>query len=228
MLPHEPGLRVNVGVSGAGKTHYLRNDACAAAHHIPVIVIDAMHEWDYVPDALVPVTKGALTVDDAVRQINAGARMVIVRPDNHVAAAARAAWWAQTYPGVAGIVIPEAHNVAPVSGPVPVEIDRVATAWRHHKVAMWCDTQRIARLHHSITDNAREMRVFAQWGDADMGRIWQVGGGSRGHGAALVAAVTECARKLAPVDEGGDNEPGWYIYLGMNRVPPFTPRRDSR
>ncbi len=217
MQPNEPGLRVAIGVSGSGKTVGVTTDAHAAARSMPVLVLDSMREFVSVPDDLRPYTAGTHDIKKAIEHLNAGKRFVVLLPtkENIVSYAAKGAEWAERYPGLAGLVIPEAHHIAPVTGPVSLEIDRIATQWRHHNVAFWCDTQRIARLHHSITDNAREMKLYAQWGDADLKRVKEIGGN------ALVDAVNECARKCAPVDEGGLGEPGWHVRLGMWRQPPF-------
>lgn len=222
MLPHEPGLRVAVGVSGSGKSYTQRIEALAASERIPVIVVDTMKEWakpdgsSIIPASHADIAAGANDINVAIKHVANGKRLIILQPpDEQILATARAAAvWAQQYPGVAGLVIPEAHNVAPVTH-IPIEIDRIATAWRHHKVAMWCDTQRIARLNHAITDNARELRIFAQWSELDLKRVYEIGK------APLVEAINEAAYRLAPPDEGGKGEAGWHVRLGMRRVPPF-------
>lgn len=217
MHPSEPALRVAIGVSGSGKSYYVKNEVLIAARTIPVMVIDMMREWPAVPipNDLMPYAAPAYDVATAIKAVAAGKRLVVIQPADMMAASIQAAEWARQYPGVAGLAIHECHHVAPVNQPMPIEIDRIATQWRHHRVAFWADCQRIARLHHSITDNARELRLFAQWGDLDLKRVKEIGG------QPLVDAINDCARRFAPTDEGGQNEPGWHVRLGVLRTPPF-------
>jgi hypothetical protein len=207
MRDDEPGIRLSIGVSGAGKTHGIREDVYRAARAgLPVLVIDRMCEWER-GDA------GARDVATAARHVESGARLVVVRPSDAVAAAEEACAWARDYPGAAGVAIPEAHRVAPSSSKLPEALEDVACAWRHHRVALWVDTQRIALLSRTITEQARSIRLYAIVGDLDSRVVAELGGRE------LADCVHACAAKLA------DGEPGWHVELGLVRVPPYQVRR---
>lgn len=213
LRPSDPGLRLNIGIPGSGKTYTIRNQVERAAHHYPVLVLDRMEEWSEVP-ADIP-SAGALTVDDAIKHIDRGARLVVVRPRDLQSAAEQAAQWAGAYPGLAGVAIPEAHNVAPSSGRLHPAIADLACVWRHRRISAWLDTQRVALLSRTITEQARELRIFATVGDRDLSVISEMSA----DGKALVASVRECAKRYA------QGEPGWHIRLGLIREPPYAPTR---
>lgn len=209
MRPGESGIRLAIGVSGAGKTHGIKGEVYAAARLHPVIVIDRMHEW----------SRGdgwARDVGTAAKMIKDGARLVIVRPPDAVAAAEQACAWARDYPGLAGVAIPEAHRVAPNASKLAIPVEDVACAWRHHKVALWLDTQRIALLSRTLTEQAREIRLYAIVGDLDTRVVAELGGRD------LALLVRECAARLAA------GQPGWHVRLGLVRVPPYEMRRDGQ
>lgn len=206
MNPGEPGIRLAVGVSGAGKTHAIRADVYAAAKIHPVMVLDRMHEWTR-GDA------GARTVAEGAKAVQKGARLVIVRPSDIVSAAEDACAWARDYSGMAGVAIPEAHRAAPNQKPLPTALEDVACAWRHHRVALWLDTQRLALINRTLTEQARETRLFAIVGDLDLRAVSELGGKE------LVGAVRLCAERLAR------GEPGYHVRLGLVRLPPFVPVR---
>lgn len=224
LRPDEPGLRVALGISGSGKTHGVRADVLRAVRLYPVVVIDFAEEWTSVPASYAPHTRGAKDFAEAKVHLDAGARLVVVRPppiDGALVAAVESACaWARERPGLAGVAIPEAHNVAPVTR-IPPILWRVATAWRHSGVSLWCDTQRVAALHHGITENAREIRVYAHVGDTDLKRLRDIGN------QALADAAKECARRLAPPSEGGDGQAGWHVTLGLIRSPPYRLTREA-
>lgn len=203
----EAGIRLSVGVSGAGKTFGVRREVCEAARAgVPVLVIDRMHEWER-GDA------GAFDVATAARYVDQGARLVIVRPRDVVAAAEEACAWARDRRELAGVALPEAHRIAPNGARLSDALEDCATAWRHFRVALWCDTQRISLLSRTITEQARTLRLYAIVGDLDARAVAELGGRE------LAEQVQEAARRLA----GG--EPGWHVELGLVRVPPYELRR---
>lgn len=209
LAPNEPGIRLSIGVSGAGKTYGVTRDVYRAAQAgTPVLVIDRMHEWTR-GDA------GARTIADAAKHVERGARLVIVRPADVVAASEDACAWARDFDGVAGVAIPEAHRACPNAGRLSPAIDDVATAWRHHRVALWLDTQRIALLNRTLTEQARVIRLYAIVGDLDTRVVSELGGRE------LAAAVRACAEKLAA------GEPGWHVALGLVRTPPYHVVRET-
>lgn len=221
MRPSEPGIRLNVGISGAGKTHKAKAEVFAAAREIPVMVIDRMMEWDGAPLPAGEVV-WVENVDAAKRAIEEGARLAIIRPLSGskgwdvVSMSEEACAWARDHRGVAGVCIPEAHRVAPnVGGKLPESIEDVACAWRHYKVALWLDTQRISLLSRTLTEQARVLSIFAVVGDRDLSVVKEIGGQE------LVDRVQECAAKLAA------GQPGWHVELGLVRVPPFVIVRDQ-
>jgi hypothetical protein len=205
--PAESGIRVAIGVSGAGKTHGIRREVYSAAAHYPVIVLDRMHEWDR-GDA------GCTTVADAAKVIQAGARLVIVRPADVVSAAEAACLWARDYPGQAGVAIPEAHRPLPNGARLSPGAEDVACAWRHYKVSLWLDTQRFALLNRTITEQAREIKLYAVAGELDTRLVAELGGRE------LALLVRESAARLSK------GEPGWHVALGLVRVPPYRLSRD--
>lgn len=215
LAPWEPGVRLNVGVSGSGKSHLIRRQIEQAARTIPVMVLDRMHEWTDVPADIAPRARGAKTVADAAKLVSDGARLVIVRPSDIVGASEEACAWARDYPDIAGVAVPEAHRVAPNARPLSTAVEDVACAWRHHRVALWLDTQRFALISRTLTEQARETNLFAIVGERDGQVIKELGG------TALVTKVREAASRLA------EGEPGWHVRLGLVRVPPYELRREG-
>lgn len=173
-----------------------------------------MREWGTVPPAFAKVTRGATSVKDAAKHVESGARLVVVRTSDDVAASVDACAWARDTPRVVGVAIPEAHRCAPNAGALPRAIEDCATAWRHYKVALWLDTQRLPLLNRTLTEQARELRLYAITGELDFARVRELGGRQ------LEAAVRECAARYAK------GEPGWHVRLGLVRMPPFDLRRE--
>lgn len=221
--PGEAGMRVLVGVSGAGKTHTVKRLVFQACAYHPVIVLDGMKEWSEVPGELGSTTAGALDIGQAIARVQEGKRLVIVRPQRGQLAtvAEQVCQWAVDANGLVGVAMPEAHNVAPNGKPLPPALQDIATAWRHHKVALWADTQRIALLSRTITENARELRVFATMGDADLDTVRGLAWGRSG--SDLFNAVVQCAEKLSACvcPSPNCNAHGYHVVLGIKRLPPF-------
>lgn len=216
-LAHEPGLRVSVGISRSGKTFGIRTEVLrAVAAGVPVIVLDRVKEWTSAPASLRGVTAGALNVRDAARLIeSSGARLVIVRPVDVCAAALEACSWVKDYPGVAGVAFPEGHNVAPAGRlRLPQALDDIASAWAHHKVALWIDSQRMSKLHSDVVENAADLRLYAMVGERDLKRLTEFGQPE------LQQRVRECASLLAA------GQAGWHVRLGMVRTPPYEITRE--
>lgn len=173
------------------------------------MVIDRMAEWDR-GDA------GARSVEQAAKLIDGGARLVIVRTSDAVRSAVEACGWARDHRELAGVAIPEAHRVAPNSGRLPTEIEDAACAWRHHRVSLWLDTQRIALLSRTLTEQARLIRIYAVVGELDLRTIAELGGRELGE------AVRMCAARLHR------GEPGWHVALGLVRTPPYALEREGQ
>lgn len=220
MRPGEPGLRLHVGVSGAGKTVGMKGAIFNAARVHPVVCLDRMEEWNRFPPDLAPHVCGASTIDDVAKAAKAGKRLIVVR--NRAVSIEEACTWAIAHPGVAGIALPEAHNELPSSQRnLPEPVMDVVTAWRHKRVnvALFCDTQRFSMLNTNVRDCSRIMRIYALTGKADLATCDELGIGIR-------PLVQEAARRMASKEDGGDEQPGWYVPLGLNRVPPYKLVRD--
>lgn len=221
-MPHmhatEPGIRLAVGVSESGKTFGIRRDLGVAAEKFPIIVMDQTREWVETP---VP-SKRCSTVKRAVELVGEGARFVIVRVEREQLASEGIALctWALSVVDrekrrQVGIAIPEAQNICPNGRPLSPVMLELVTAWRHHKVAAWFDTQRFALLDSTIAAQAREVRLYTMHSDLDIARAK----GMVRQGAELVTALDECA------DRFDRREYGWHVTLGNSRRPPYTPER---
>ena len=207
MQPGDAGIRLAVGVSGSGKTYGLTQDAKESARlGMPIIVLDRMREWT-VGHA------GTTTVEKAAQYVEKGARLVIVRAPDFYAAVEEALAWARDYKGVAGVVVPEAHGAFPNSARLQGAAEDVATAWRHHKVALWCDTQRLSLINRTITEQADELRIYTVRGELDMRVVKEIGGKE------LVTVVQQCADKMR------QGEKGWHVCLDQSRLGPYTATR---
>lgn len=224
MRPGDAGPTLAVGVSGAGKTYSVKRDVERCALHHPIIVVDSMREWSDVPRWLAPHASLAASVKDAREHVKSGKRLVIVAADGDpVSPAVAACEWALAHPTLAGVAIPEAHEVAPSGGRLPAPISRCLTAYRHFGVRLWLDTQRLARVSTTATELARVVRVFALTGDVDFRRVRDLGRDGR----ALEEAVRQCADRLDAWARGEDPDgQGWHVPLYLARSPPYAPTRD--
>lgn len=216
-MPHmpatDPGIRLAVGVSESGKTYGIRRDLGVAAESFPIIVLDQTREWNDTP---VP-SRGCTTVKRATELVGEGARFVVVRmPREQLAQSGlELCTWALTQHELVGIAIPEAQNVCPNGKPLPPAFSELVTAWRHHRVAAWFDTQRFALLDSTIAAQAREVRLYTMHSDIDIARAKSM----VRDGNALVEAIDECA------DRFDQREYGWHVTLGASRRPPYIPER---
>lgn len=201
-----PGIRLSVGVSGSGKTYGQTQAIMRSARHFPIIVADIMHEWT-MGDA------GAKSVAQAVDAISRGARLVILRcGDDIEEVSEELCAWATNTGDVAGIAFPEAHHSFPNVKLTGAKINAML-AWRHKRVAMWMDTQRLANLNRSATEQAGDLRLYATVGELDLKRVKEIGG------SALVAEIHKCSAKLAEGDRG------WHVSLSASRLPPYRAQR---
>lgn len=216
------GLHVAIGVSGAGKTHGLREGIYSAARDgMPIVVLDQTHEWNEVPEDLAPFTRGTVNVAEAQRHVQAGARIVIVRQDGDPEELGRyLCAWAARHPGPSGVAFSEAQMIMPANvARLPAEILKVATQWRHPRtcVGMWADTQRFALIHNTIIGNARDLRVYGISGASDFAKAREIGD------RALEEALRECAWRLQDYQEGRNpNGVGWHVRMGVSKLPPYT------
>lgn len=212
------GIHLSVGVSGAGKTYGVRQAIYAAARTMPIIVIDRMREWTSVPADLAPYTRGVHSVREAKEALREGSstRLAIVAVTGDLVESVEAACaWARDRVGPAGVAIPEAHRSAPNGAPLPPALEDCATAWRHHRVGLWLDTQRLPLLSRTLTEQATMIRLYAIIGDRDLSIIRST------WGRELCDAVQQCAARYA------DGEPGWHVALGLKRAPPYVLARDT-
>lgn len=210
------GIRVHVGLPGSGKTYAIKRELF---QHLragnPAIVVDRMREWANVPPDIAPIAGICSTVEEAKEALERGARLAVVQPplNEGETAVEQAAQWAVEFPGLAGLAIPEAHRAIPKRG-AGYWVGMATTEWRHHNVAMWCDTQRFSLLNTDLVEIARTpphgaLRLFAIAGKNDLKAVRELGDEE------LVDAVVECARRY---DEG---EPGWHVRLGIVARPPY-------
>lgn len=209
-------ITLSVGVSGSGKTHGVKSSVFLAARSHPIIVLDRMAEWNEVPRDLSKRTRGVVGLHEAKEAVRAGYRLVIVRDSRSDVAEQfdRVCKWAAKYPGLAGVACPEAHRACPNHGPLRPNVEIAVTQWRHHKIALWVDTQRLSLLSRTVTEQATLLKLYAIIGDRDISVIeatW---------GKQCAAAVRECAFRYSR------GEPGWHVALGLNRAPPFKVARD--
>lgn len=224
LAPNAPGLRVSVGVSRSGKTFGIRKDVeAAAAAGMPVIVVDRMREWRDVPHSLSSRSAVVHSIDAGVRLIEtSGVRLVILRPPENIpelwssVVSMEACEWACGYRGLAGVCFNEAHKVAPRSrGALPSVIDDVVSAWAHHNVAVWADSQRLAKLHGDVTENATELRLYTCVGPREFATLRELGG------VELADTVKRAGVELVA------GRPGYHVRLSGARVPPYELTRDA-
>lgn len=216
LRPSDAGVRVSIGVSRSGKTHGIRADVVEAAREgMPVIVVDRAREWNSAPASLTAVSVRVPHVEAAARMVERGARLCVVRaPEGQRLDVRRAALeacaWACSYRGRAGVAFPEGHHVAPrtVKG-LPSELDDCINAWAHNDVALWIDSQRVAKLHSDVVENATELRLYAIVGFRDLQALREYGSPE------LANACREAAERMA------SGQSGWHVRLGTYRGGPY-------
>lgn len=220
--PTGPGLRLSVGVSRSGKTHGVRQQVYRSVRAgVPVLVLDRLAEWSTLPPDIARLAVGVSPEGGlglATAWLREGARLVILRSrDVRADAIGAARWAAEGGPSAhRGVAIPEVHRAAPNDGSrLPEAIEDAALAWAHHGVSLWCDTQRLSKLHRDLTEQMRELRVHAVGGERDLARLRELGGRE------LEEAARECARRLVA------GEPGWYVRIATVAVPPYSLHREG-
>lgn len=204
-----PGVNLAIGVSGGGKTGGMRPEVFGYARTNPVIVLDPMREWRSAPPDTNPAGCQAITgPNGAIDKANKGHRLIVVETDDVARDAELACQWARQRCDC-GVAMPEAHRIAPNGDRLPAALDACLTAWRHYRNTLWLDTQRLALLHKTATEQASEIRIHAVYGQRDLSIMREWGGRE------LEAAVGRCAAKLA------EGSPGWCVRLGIVRKPPY-------
>lgn len=220
----DPGIRLAVGVSGSGKTYGITRQLYRAAETIPIVVIDRLREWRSMPPQLKGKAALVSSMDDARRLFERGGTLAILTArDDYERHASEAFRWAceHTIPGrrpadsPAGVAIPEAHSIFPNGDRLTGWADEVACRWRHHGVALWLDTQRISLINRTLTEQARELRVYAVSGSLDLRALKEYGGKE------LAEAATQCARRLR------DGERGWHVKIRITPIPPYELERET-
>jgi hypothetical protein len=214
-----PGLRLSVGVSGSGKTYGLRKQVFRAIRAgVPVMALDRLREWQTLPPDIARLAVGVTPetgVKLAAEWLASGARLVIVQTRDVEKDIVSACEWARDTPGHCGVATSEVHRAAANTGAPLVEaLEDVALAWRHHLVSFWCDTQRLSLCHRTLTEQMRELRVYATGGERDLQRLREMGG------AELADGAKECARRLLA------GEPGWFVRVRTIALPPYTLERE--
>lgn len=224
--PHEDGCRVALGTCGSGKSHGINRDLRVAMLLMPIIVIDVPGEWRTGPRGSVL----ARDVGDASYQIEQGARMAIIRPQGEdledLARLADDAFaWAieQSTPdakqATAGVAISEGSMVWPNGCRLAAATRTAMTQWRHCHVASWIDVQRAAELAPTITELARETRVYAMGGPHELKRLYAMGGRE------LVLEVGECMRRFQEGGGARGTGQGWHVTLDESRMGPYEVTR---
>lgn len=213
--PWDPGVRLSVGVSRSGKSHRLQRIVWAAAQRIPIMILDRTREVKAAPAFLSGHVVGCKTVAEAVRHFESGKRVVVVHIDDCINEMERACEWARKHKGTAGIAMSEAHRAFPNGKPLLPAGDDCITAWAHCDVAMFLDTQRLAKIDTTVSENASELCLFTCTGTNDFDRMRDIGGKE------LVDAVREAGARF---DQG---QPGWHVKLGVTRRGPYTLVRES-
>ena len=175
-----PGTRGAVGLPGAGKTRGIRRGIRAAVlEGIPVCVLDLTDEWQQADPEVAVIAARVESPEHAIAALESGARLAIVSAtgdeDRDRETADELGRWALATEEVRGLAIPEVHNVAPNNGKVAPSLVKIATAWRHRRVLMWWDSQRIALVSRHLTDLSRELRLYAVSGDVDLRTVRSLG-----------------------------------------------------
>lgn len=208
LAPGAPGLRLYIGLPRSGKTYTMIDDVKhTAAAGVPVLAIDRVgKDWSRWPKSWAPLVARVSSVEKAARAVERGKRIVVVQTKDARAAAAEACAWAAAYPGVAGVAVPEAHRpFKNTTAPLPEPVEEAVVAWAHVEVALFLDSQRFAKLHKDITENATggEVKLFAILGPRDRAAIAE-----ELDPALMPALDTICERW-----KGGAGERGYYVRL---------------
>lgn len=224
------GVFVCIGKSGSGKSH--ANQVSVVEHVTdgrPVGYLDRLHELQEPPPGVSSSKCVVLdSVDDLESAREAGFLLLIVPGPADIASVEKACMWAQRCEG--GVALPEAHRVYPNNGreltKVSPAFEACLSAWRHHRVAVWLDSQRISKLHTDVTELATDLRVFATSGRNEKKALRELGDDDDGD---IVALVTEAERRRVKgkrLKDAGDptwaENVGWHVHV---TEPPYELRR---
>lgn len=194
-----PGIRMHVGLPGAGKTQTMLFEMQAMnIGGVPIIAFDRngeIKEWPGKKVKLFGSRRPKVDGSAAFRKLKdlePGTLYIVYdsllnTQGNYKHAIRIADTYYDTlhkkYPNaklVAGIAIPEAHLLLPKSGG-DLEILEATTGWRHRKLALWFDGQRMAILNTTAVEvsrgpNAGALRIFPMGGHNDLKLIREMGG----------------------------------------------------
>lgn len=212
-------VEMNIGMSGSGKSRELQeqtNDALDDGERC--VAIDttgeaAREEW--WPDAQI-----VSTIPELAKGLHRGEELLLFVParDRQLGPPRR-----DELPSIEHIaalcldardvtlVITEAHMHIGEGAPMGRQVRTLLTQYRHYDCAVLADTQRFAAVAKPLVSQATALRLFAMAGARDLGVVADIGGNP------LVAAVQECARRLAA------GEPGWHVVIDA-RHPPIRPK----
>lgn len=222
--PHEPGVRLSLGISKAGKTTLMRRDLATAVRHMPVVVFDQTRT-DFLTTP-VPSHRCS-TLETAIRLVDVHERarkreqahaFVVYQPNGDLfnQGAKLCDWAVEQRHRMIGIAFPEAHLIFPVKRTdLPDGMMKMLTAYRHYQVACWFDSQRAALLNTTIRGQAGELNVFTIAASTDIDAVAE----SVRDKKAFVEALDECARHYDRA------EYGYHVTLGANRRPPYIVER---
>lgn len=228
LLPTDDGCRVSLGACGTGKSYGIRRDVLrvAADRSFPVMVLDLTGEWKQAPRGSVL----APSVTDAARALDAGAPLAVVRIDSLDDAAAIAdeafAWACAQRDkdpdgkgACAGVVVNEAQLVWPAGARLRAWTYRAISQWRHYRVAVWLDVQRVAELQITLSQLARETRLYATGAPTDLERFRAWGG------QPLLDALADATRRWRDGGGARGTGQGWHVTLDESRMGPYKVER---
>lgn len=185
-----PGVRTHVGLPGAGKTKTMLFELQALTiGKVPAIAFDRNREIKTWPG---PSKTFSTKEFRQLKELEAGVLYLVY--DELSNTKMNYIWaieLAQRYRDklvkknpdaklAVGIAVPEAHLLLPKSGG-DLRILEATTAWRHRKLALWYDTQRIALLNTTAVEVSRGpdaggLRLFPMGGHNDLKLIKAMGG----------------------------------------------------
>lgn len=203
-----PGIYGYFGISGSGKSHAMRQDILTAYKRGDrILILDIAEEWNTAPRGV--NARRYQSIGLAVQNLDTGnIRLAIVQDfDIDSDQAELAATWAIESEG--SLAIPEAHNVYPAEKRRPSKsLDKLITAWRHRRAALYWDSQRISRMNRTVVEQTTALHMFAVVGDRDLDVV-------AGINRELPSYALEAAIKLQ------QGEPGYHVALGLSRLPPY-------
>lgn len=221
--PHEPGIRLSLGVSKAGKTTLMMGDLREAVKHMPIVVFDQTRtDFTRTPVPSATCSK----IDTAIRLVEMHERarkkdqphafVIFQPPGDFFNQGVKLCEWAvsDSQRGhMKGLAFPEAHMVFPVKKTdLPDPMMRMLTAYRHFMVSCWFDSQRPALLNTTIRGQSGETNVFTLGAQTDIDAVSE----SVRDKQAFVRQLDVCAAHYMR------GEYGYHITLGVYRAPPYN------